>query len=53
MNGPVSHPFDLKAALREAGIFDSDLSFDFDGEPATGLSADDAVTDEASLPLIK
>jgi len=46
---PGDFTAEQEAALREAGIFDSELSFDFDGGTAAGRPVDDVVTDEASL----
>jgi hypothetical protein len=48
-SSPGDFTAEQEAALREAGVFDNELTFDFDGEPGTGLSPDDAVTDEAAL----
>ena len=42
---PGDFTAEQEAALREAGVFDSELAFDFDGEPIR----DDALADEASL----
>jgi hypothetical protein len=48
-SSPGDFTAEQEAALREAGVFDNELTFDFDGEPGAGLSPDDAVTDEAAL----
>jgi hypothetical protein len=46
---PGDFTAEQEAALREAGVFDSELSFNFDGELPADPPVDDGVTDDASL----
>ena len=46
---PGDFTAEQEAALREAGVFDSELTFNFDTEPPADPQGDDGMRDEASF----